>query len=370
MSNLFSHNYHEDNDYEYNFYKNKDEFMNYTPLNLNEQEDIDSFKEDKNLDNINITNHHNLPCPFLEDKTTAYKTNPNLNYTQNEKDEINEPYFPFFSYESILNILKNNLINSEVNEKFVKNKNMENMEDYMIFGHKKRKRSEEKECKDKNENPIDNIENKESNKNKRGRVKTNFEIFRKEHNKMDPDNIIKKIKAKLFEYSLEFMNKLLRDGVDDDNKAQLLKLDYKSINQLKRDNELSLIKTPLKDFFSSNISPKYKLKNKDFNKRLIERIINKQYYVNDYNTIKFVLDLTFGDWLELFTYKKNVRDLIKSDDDYNVDFKKIEDSLIGVNVLLNEKVKEFDLHYFSNFIFYIYNYERWFYIKKPRRKIQ
>ena len=360
MSNLFYQYGFDDNDFENKFYNNN---INYFDMNLDEQEDMDSFGGGKSLENTNIANPHSLSLCFLEDKTTAYKTTPNLDYSKNEINEKNDKEFQIYKYETILEILKNNLNNSEIIEKFEKDNNMKKEEEYLQFGHKKRKRNEDKE-----NNQNESLKNKENNIIKRGRKKKNFENNRKEHNKMEPDNIIKKIKEIFFNYSLMFMNKLLENSVKDDNKLKLYKLDYKSINQLKKENDIALLNTPLKDFFSFNISPKYKFKDIDNNKELIKKIINMPEKVNDYNTIKFVLDLTFGDWLELFTYKKNVKDLIKSDDLYkNINFRKIEDSLVGINKLLEKKVQNFDSHYFSHFIFYIYNYERWFYIKKPRK---
>ena len=360
MSNLFYQYGFDDNDFENKFYNNN---INYFDMNLDEQEDMDSFGGGKSLENTNIANPHSLSLCFLEDKTTAYKTTPNLDYSQKEINEKNDKEFQFYKYETIFEILKKNINNSQINEKFVKDNNMEKEEEYLQFGHKKRKRNEDKE-----NNQNESLKNKENNIIKRGRKKKNFENNKKENNKMENDNIIKKTKAIFFNYSLMFMNKLLENSVKDDNKLKLYKLDYKSINQLKKENDIALLNTPLKDFFSFNISPKYKFKDIDYNKELIKKIINMPEKVNDYNTIKFVLDLTFGDWLELFTYKKNVKKLIKSDDDYNViNFRKIEDSLVGINKLLEKKVQNFDSHYFSHFIFYIYNYERWFYIKKPRK---
>jgi len=100
-------------------------------------------------------------------------------------------------------------------------------------------------------------------KKKRGR-RTTKKVGR-EHNRYHADNIIKKIKAKLFDYCLKFINKMINKN--DEGSIKLLKIDYKKyIDQLERKKNLDLFKLPLKDLFSLDISGKYSTRNKDYNK--------------------------------------------------------------------------------------------------------
>jgi hypothetical protein len=49
--------------------------------------------------------------------------------------------------------------------------------------------------------------------------------------------------------------------------------------------------------------------------------------------------MTFGDWIDIFTFKKNVSELLfKYNDDNNngIDAKRIEENIIGVDSLLKE----------------------------------
>lgn len=96
----------------------------------------------------------------------------------------------------------------------------------------------------------------------------------------------------------------------------------------------------------------------------------------DYDTLMFILNLTFRDWLNLFTGKQNFKDLAEY---YNVnrssiDFDIIENSFVGINKVLPKLkedynfYKESDEKYFANFVFFLFIYERWFLIKKPRKK--
>ena len=87
-----------------------------------------------------------------------------------------------------------------------------------------------------------------------------------EHNRMAPDNIIKKIKAILFKNIVEFLNKLLKKV---SKKIKLAKLDYNYINQLNRGQDLLFLKLKLKELLSFNISPKYRSLKKEHNKKII-----------------------------------------------------------------------------------------------------
>ena len=201
---------------------------------------------------------------------------------------------------------------------------------------------------------------------KRGR-KTDKNVG-EEHNCYDSDNIIKKIKAKLFDCCLKFLNKMIYKK--DDERIQLLKIDYKYIDKLERKTNLELFEMPLADIFSLDISRKYKSKRKDYNKALINGILEQQIEVEDYDTIMFLFKITLNEWIELFTYKKDILTLKSEHNDENVDWIKIQENFFGINHLLNEisEKKDFrnDDKYYILFILYIFNFQRWFHIKKGR----
>ena len=84
----------------------------------------------------------------------------------------------------------------------------------------------------------------------------------------------------------------------------------------------------------------------------------------------FVFNITFRDWLNILTGKNNFESLTN---DYkgkqdNINFNIIKDSFVGIKDFLGDLVEESDDKYFAFFIFYLYNYERWFFIKSPRTK--
>ena len=117
---------------------------------------------------------------------------------------------------------------------------------------------------------------------------------------------------------------------------QLLKIDYKYIDKLERKMNLDLFEMPLADLFSLDVSRKYKSKSKDYNKILINGILEQKIEVEDYDTIMFLCNITLNDWIDLFTYKKNILTFINDQNAINVNKTKIQENFIGVNHLLNE----------------------------------
>jgi hypothetical protein len=149
------------------------------------------------------------------------------------------------------------------------------------------------------------------------------------------------------------------------DEKRFYKLDYKYIDQLKREEDLKFLNMKLKDIISLDISEKFKYIKRDGNKLLIDKIINKEEEVEDYNTIIFYFNMTFREFLDIFTMKKN----IKSNYNFyeiNVDFDKIAQCIGDVSDLLNEKLDSNDEDYFGTFVFHLYNYEQYFTIKRKR----
>ena len=109
------------------------------------------------------------------------------------------------------------------------------------------------------------------------------------HNKSSEDNIIKKIKSKLWSYLIEFINNMLDLYLKDEKIISLIKimknikgdknpeketlikeLDYKmTIDETKKENNLQYLKMSIKDFLSQDISPKFKTYSTDSNKKKI-----------------------------------------------------------------------------------------------------
>ena len=310
--------------------------------------------------------------------TTNFKSNEcqlekNINSYDIEKSNIDNSLLNYNSFDSIQETFQKNPKFQKINEKFKKNAYIEIADNK--FCNKKRRR--DKKSIISNENPIIEINEKQKGnekqkeneeRKKRGRkAKENKTI--EEHNKMSSDNIIKKVKSILFNNILECTNTIMNMNKKDEKK--FYKLDYKYINQLKREEDLKYLNMKLKDIISLDISEKFKyIIRRDGNKLLIEKIINKEEKVQDYNTIIFYLNMTFKEFLDIFTMKKNIYDLKENYYFYennNVDFDKIQKCIGDVYDSLNEILKTNDEDYFSSFVFHLYNYEQYFITKRIRK---
>ena len=145
---------------------------------------------------------HDIINLNMAEKQTNDKTEINKLFQKENsiyKNEINnkvEDSYKLYTFEEIKNILEANRNFSWIIEKFKKSKDIEFEEKKFLNKKIKIEKSREKT----------NIN--EEKKGKRGR-KGNKIYNRKEHNKMSQDNIIKKIKSKIFNYIIIFMNNMI-----------------------------------------------------------------------------------------------------------------------------------------------------------------
>jgi hypothetical protein len=314
---------------------------------------------------INIFNENK--CDNVDESKILF-LNEKISTVDNTKFKTNLEFIPkLYSFDDIKQkIFKNDLYEKkflfDINNIFIKDEQIEAQ--YLT---KKRFRD------DADDDYINGFfENKntqiceQENKKKRGRT-PKIEGGR-QHGRKDSDNIIKKIKAEIFNYLTLFLNNVINDKKTPEENNKIYKINYCFINQLKREIDLRYLNMPLKDLFSLlDVSPKYKNINPESNKVYIKRLLNGQ---TD-EAIKFAFNMTLRDWLDIFTFKKEVKDLLNEYnviDDNNTICNKIKDSLVAVDDLLNNLAKkEENKNYFSNFTFYLYNYELWFFNKKGRQ---
>ena len=192
---------------------------------------IRTYEED-NLGLLNNVNH--VPYNSLIDKPELEKNNiaQDIKSTSTKKnEESNEPelYTPnnilrIFNEESNKDIFRENLKNLKFSEY---------IEDDLQLTKKKRIRSDfdydNLFLKSNN-----NSKNNEKGK-KRGREVKDNNNRRETHDKRSPDNIIKKVKAVIFKYTLFFLNNILKLKESFENEVKLLKLDYRFVNRLQKE---------------------------------------------------------------------------------------------------------------------------------------
>ena len=190
-------------------------------------------------------------------------------------------------------------------------------------------------------------------KNLLGRKKNNPEKIKKmgKHNKFDDDNLIQEIKQTLMGKVFDCINTTLENIYKNTNK-KLLKINQKQIKNSTVKNNIQFLSISLKDYFSDNISTKYKNYHLDYNKKLIESLLNEE---NEEikNFFEKLFNLTPLDCLKHFRYEENIKELegLERLHDSYKKFKEKNDSEM----------------YIKKYEFYVQNFENIIHMKKGRK---
>ena len=164
------------------------------------------------------------------------------------------------------------------------------------------------------------------------------------HNKFSDDNIRRKIKRILINELQEFINNKINDFHDKNIgqgffKKKLLPMSQKQISDASSLFNKEFLNKSLKDIFSENISTRNKTLPLNFNKRVIEKLINEQ---DETKRVYFqnLFSLTFIQCLRHFRGEDRINELS------------------GLNGI--DKIQEkynFNDDYFETLTFYFFNYE-------------
>ena len=134
-----------------------------------------------------------------------------------------------------------------------------------------------------------------------------------------------------------------------------------------KEKKLSLLNLTLKKYLCGKISPKYTKSNypSNYNELIIDKIINDE--VNK-DIFDFILnDLLIKDWLEIFLYKKDLKDF----NGYNlfdkIKINKIKENLERIDKYINKIYKNNKI-YFHCFFLIAYNLYRFLIMKEKRNK--
>ena len=324
-------------------------------------------------------NTENQTSSFTEKSSFLFKNinkifDDNINI-KNKEDNEKEAIPIQYTFDKINPIIQEMNLPDNIKKKIVMdshlNKIERQMNDIALMGKKKRRKKGKITFVDED----DDIKKQKVGRKKQG------DFTKRKHDKNSADNIIKKIKLKFFEYSLKFLNntlnsfldkkkiseynKILRKDIKNDEPQNLIKLlDYKFVDKIKKETDLLLLKNTLKDIFSNDISPKYSTLSLDSNKKMIERIIKEQ---KDNVNIMFAFNLTFEEWIDVFTYKKELKSINNYDEEK---MKDLNSQFIRLDKLIIEIFeKGYINNYLSYFISYAFNYKRWFFMKKGRNRV-
>ena len=223
------------------------------------------------------------------------------------------------------------IYNENYMDKTEKAYNIEMQKTGLTFEEKREESIPYSEPRDQDNNHIfnDNIEDKKqsakNNKKGLGRKRKNSKD-KGIHNKYSEDNILRKIKSTLLSYLYNFINFSIYTIYEGNIKKGLFKRELKKINQSQvvdtRTNKEFLHKT-LKEIFSENISTKYSYYSNDYNRNLIEELLNESDYEKRMK-FKNLFSLTFLDCLMHFRGNK-IFDELKGLESFNKYKKKFED---------------------------------------------
>jgi len=196
------------------------------------------------------------------------------------------------------------------------------------------------------------------------------------HNRDSKDNMIRKIKNKVFDSAYNFLNYCIKkdeekNGVLKKNKIEIFRIKGIYGQELEITFNLYLILLQLKEIFSFNISTVYDNKNKtsNTNKEIIKNLYcdkNKDIYINT----KKVLEMTFYEYYhKIFLSEDNniFRELDIKKDEYSFNYYK---NLIQENFKNTENSKNLskeDNNYIENVEKLAKNYENYFIQKKKRQ---
>jgi hypothetical protein len=194
------------------------------------------------------------------------------------------------------------------------------------------------------------------------------------HDKFKGDNIIRKIKVHIIqEKIISIINTSLKSKKT--GKKKLLKLYQKDLTSLKKDKNLELMNTTLKDIYTKNkIGEKY-LDNKG---KYNEKLINEIYSNDEYIELQKLLNLTFIEFYNIYTHKLSKKDL---DENLIQKMKNISflnsNNFQGIEVYINnlkEKNKKKGMsddendNYINTFKYYCRIYKEWFESKVGRNE--
>jgi hypothetical protein len=208
-------------------------------------------------------------------------------------------------------------------------------------------------------------ENKKSeNKNIFGQGrKKKIDLTERAHDKFSSDNVIKKIKRILFKNLIFFCNNILKS---ENIKIKLKNINYQNVNKLSKKKELELFEMTIEQVISKEISPKYTNFDPNYNKETIAQILEER---RDNEVLKSIFYMTYRQWLDIFVLKIN--NINYKNHEYldglgQAIFEKIEKNMPKISETLINIYSKDNIEYLPSFLFYLYNYEKLFLIKRNR----
>ena len=234
-----------------------------------------------------------------------------------------------------------------------------------------------------NNNEIEQIKRVLESDTKKRRKRFNSDLYRTDH-------ILKKLINIINSSLLNFINNLIvtlyskerihlilggiipsNEIIDSDVKNVIKKNDFIIRGKLEtKEEKLNLLNLTIKKYLCGKISPKYTKSNypSNFNELIINKILNDE---DNKDILNFILnDLLIKDWLEIFLYKKDLKDFNKYNSFDKIKRNKIKEKLERIDKYI-EKIynkKNKNKIYFHCFFLIAFNLYRFLIMKEKRNK--
>ena len=180
------------------------------------------------------------------------------------------------------------------------------------------------------------------------------------HTKNYDDNIIAKIKTILMNSILDLLNKSFIYFNPDHKPFLKFALEKNKYKSIKKDINLKLLKTKIKDILNIEVSSKYTIKDKNYNKILIKKIYDEG---KETNIIK-ILELTFGDLLNIFSESETISDELQEKishiEKINENFRRLPYYLNKIKEDNNRESEEDMKAHIDRIKYLSINFEKWF----------
>ena len=204
-------------------------------------------------------------------------------------------------------------------------------------------------------------------------IKRNDDSIESNRRKSKSDNIIKKIKNRIIDFLLSFVNKLINSLYSKDKINQILsklnlpliksqnedvlkKIDHKIVaNQTSKSYNLKFLSFKLKDLLSKMNSERYNIPD-NYNELIISELLKDDENKDIFNFVFNEIDIEA--WLQIFTYQKELECYMKNslaNEEYEI---KLKENMIRIDGYLIKYLnsEKDDKIYYHCFLLLLYNF--------------
>ena len=214
-------------------------------------------------------------------------------------------------------------------------------------------------------------------------IKRNDDYIESNRRKSKSDNIIKKIKNRIIDFLLSFVNKLINSLYSKDKINQILsklnlpliksqnedvlkKIDHKIVaNQTSKSYNLKFLSSTLKDLLSKMNSERYSIPD-NYNELIISELLKDDENKDIFNFVFNEIDIEA--WLQIFTYQKELECYTKNslaNEEHEI---KLKENMIRIDGYLMKYLnsEKDDKIYYHCFLLLLYNFRIYLSNKKGR----